>query len=89
MHICKKFIPASIKAAPQPHPPGRTGLRVTLACAITISLLTGVTSQAQVNTGTLSGQVTDSSGAVVGGACRTRRKSNTYTIIIRAKARCY
>jgi hypothetical protein len=86
MHICKKFITASIKAALQPHPPGRTGLRVALACAIAISLLTGVTSQAQVNTGTLSGQVTDSSGAVVGGATLSIQSAETgYTRVVNSE----
>jgi hypothetical protein len=86
MYICKKFIPASIKAALQPHRPARTGLRVALACAIAISLLTGVTSQAQVNTGTLTGQVTDSSGAVVRGATLSIHNSETgYTRVVKTE----
>src|SRR5580698_5849605 len=83
MNTRKKFIPVSIKALLQPHPATRIGLRMALGCAIVLSLLIGVASQAQVNTGTLSGQVTDSSGAVVRGATLSIQSPETgYTRVV-------
>src|SRR5215469_6993138 len=50
---------------------------VVLCCAVAFCALMGVRSNAQVNTGTLSGQVTDASGAVVPEATLTVKDDNT------------
>ena len=51
--------------------------RRTLAIAATVALCLGLQIQAQVNTGTLSGQVTDSSGAVIPRAMLTIKDDAT------------
>ena len=55
----------------------------SFAAAATLAIFTGIMATAQVNTGTLSGHVTDSSGAVVNGATLTLKDDTTgYTRVV-------
>ena len=60
-------------------------LRVAICCAGLIWMLHSIPAKAQVNTGTLSGQVTDASGAVVQGATLTVKDEATgYSRVVKS-----